>query len=62
VKPNESLDTKTDTRTQPNPAIRNLNKDIPSQNSTRLGDLNPGPTHYECVWTVSRIKDWFRFE
>ena len=19
-------------------------------------------THYECVWTVRRIKDWFRFE
>ena len=21
-----------------------------------------GPTHYECVWTMRRIKDWLRFE
>ncbi len=62
MKPNESLDTKTDTRTQPNPAIRNINKDIPSQNSTRLGDLNPGPPHNECIWAVRRIKDRFRSE
>ena len=49
VKPNEDLDTKTETDAPSDPAIRDINKDIPSQNWSRLGDLNPGPTHYECV-------------
>ena len=26
---------------------------------SRLGDSNSRPTHYECVRTVRRIKDWF---
>ena len=29
---------------------------------SRLGDSNSGPTHYECVWTMRKIKDWLRLE
>ena len=47
MKPNEGLETKTETLAPSDPATRNINKDIPSQNRSRLGDLNPGPTHYE---------------
>ncbi len=30
----------------------------PSQNESRFGDSNSGPTHYECVQTLRRIQNW----
>ena len=37
--------------------VRTFSQKAPEMWS-RLGDSNSGPTHYECVRTVRRIKDW----